>query len=137
MHPERVAQLTEKVQTHALTGARPSGLTDGVDTSSWRSAGYGPFSVQIYFDGSAAANVTQPTGGAVGVEVWGLKTINGLTQWWRVAILNGGNQIPVVSDTLGESELVNAIGSFDRLFVAGTASAGTINALFVPLEIIL
>lgn len=137
MHSERVVQLVERVQSHALTGVRPSASSDGVDISSWRSAGYGPFSVQVYFDGTQAANVTQPTGGTVGVEVWGFKTVNGIGQWWRCAILNGGNQIPIVSDTLGETERVDSIGSFDRLFVAGTASAGTVTALFVPLEVIL
>lgn len=137
MHPERIVQLVEKVQGHTLNGARPSGATDGVDTSSWRSGAYGPFSLQVYFDGTQAANVTQPTGGAVGVELWGLKTVNGAAKWWRVAILNGGSQIPIVSAALGESEKVDLVGSFDRLFVAGTGSAGTVTALFVPYEVIL
>lgn len=132
MHPERVVQMVERVQVHTLTGARPAAAGDGVDTSSWRSGNYGPIATQIYFDGDQTANVTQPTGGAVGVELWGFK----LAQWWRIAILNGGNQIPIASATLGESERVDFAGGFDRLFVAGTASAGTVTVQFVPWEVV-
>ena len=80
-----------------------------------------------------AASVTQPAGGTVGVEVWGFK----LGQWWRVAVLNGGNAVPIVSNTLGESERVDFLGGFDRLFVAGVASAGAVTAQFVPYEVVL
>jgi hypothetical protein len=137
MHPERIVQMVERAQSHVLTGARPVSVADGVDTSTWRSGAYGPFSAQIYLDGNQAASVTQPTGGTAGVEVWALKTVNGSTQWYRIAVLNAGSPIPLVSDVLGESERLDFIGSFDRLFIAGTASAGAVTATFVPYEIVL
>jgi hypothetical protein len=132
MTAERIAQLTDKVQAHQLTGARPVATTDGVDITPWRSGAYGPIAVQVYLDGTAPANITAPTGGTAGVELWAFK----LGQWWRAATLNGGNSIPIVGDTLGETERVDFLGGFDRLFTAGTASAGTATAQFVPYEVV-
>jgi hypothetical protein len=126
-----VAQMPERVVQHSLTGARPVSVTDGVDVSSWRSGPYGPTSAEIYLDGSQAVSLT---GGTIGVELWGLK----LGQWWLLGSLNAGAAIPIVSDTLGAAQRVaDVLGGFDRLFVAGTTSAGTVNAQFVPLEVIL
>ena len=129
-----VAQMPERVVQHALTGSRPVSVTDGVDLSSWRSGPYSPTAAEIYLDGSIAASLTAPTGGTIGVELWGLK----LGQWWLLGSINAGAAIPIVSDTLGAAQrVVDVIGGFDRLFVAGTTSAGTVTAQFVPLEVIL
>jgi hypothetical protein len=128
-----VAQLTDRVVQHALTGARPVSATDGVDLSTWKSGGaYGPVSAVIYFDGTAPTAVAAPTGGTLGVELWGFK----LGQWWLIDVLNSGVQILIVSDTLGNTEQVEGVGGFDRLFVAGTISAGAGTAQFVPVEVL-
>jgi hypothetical protein len=127
-----VAQLADKVVQHALTGARPSSPTDGVDLSSWKTGGaYGPVSIEIYFDGTTAATIGVPAGGTLGVELWGWK----LGQWWVLAPLNAGAVIPIASDTLGAAVEVDGVGGFDRLFVAGTMSAGAGTAQFVPFEV--
>lgn len=124
-----VAQLTDRVVQHTLTGARPSLLTDGADLTIWKTQGaYGFVSALIYLDGTGAANVTAPTGGTAGVELWGLK----LGQWWLIGSL--GTTLPIVGDTLGNVQQTDSVGGFDRLFVAGTVSAGTVTAQFVPLE---
>jgi len=127
-----VAQLTDRLVAHALTGARPGSPTDGVDLTSWKTGGvYGPVSAAIYFDGTAGATIGVPGGGVLGVELWGSK----LGQWWLIRALRAGASIPIVSDTLGATEQIDEIGGFDRLFVAGTASAGTVTAQFVPFEV--
>lgn len=126
-----VAQLTNLAVSHALNGVRPSALTDGADLTTWKTQGaYGFVSALIYFDGTAAASCTAPTGGSSGVELWGLKS----GQWWLIGSLNGGTAIPIVSDTLGNVLQTDLVGGFDRLFVAGTASVGTVTPQFVPLE---
>jgi len=128
-----VAQLTDKLVEHAITGARPTRSTDGADLVTWKTGGaYGPISVAIYLDGSATATVTSPTGGAIGVELWGFK----LGQWWLIDVLNLGAPIAIVSDTLGATEQLDGVGGFDRLFVAGTLSAGNATAMFVPIEVL-
>jgi hypothetical protein len=89
-----VAQLTERAVQHTLTGARPATVNDGADLTTWKTQGaYGFVSALIYFDGSAAANVTAPTGGTAGVELWGLKQ----GQWWLIGSLNAGSTIAIVA----------------------------------------
>lgn len=128
-----VAQLTDKLVQHDLTGARPVAKTDGVDLSTWKTGGaYGPIAVAIYFDGSESATIASPAGGAIGVELWGLK----LGQWWLIDALNHGVAIPIASDTLGSTAQLDGVGGFDRLFVAGSISAGSGAALFVPMEVL-
>ncbi len=128
-----VTQLTDKLVQHALTGARPGSPTDGVDLATWKLGGaYGPVSVAIYLDGTAAASIAAPAGGTLGVELWGFK----LGQWWLIQALNAGAPVPIVSDTLGSTVRLDDVGDFDRLFVAGTTSAGTGAARFVPLEVL-
>jgi hypothetical protein len=127
-----VAQLTDRLVQHALTGARPALGADGVDLASWRTGGYGPVEAAVYLDGTAAVSIGAPAGGTLGVELWGFK----LGQWWLIGALNGGAAIPIASDTLGATVQINEIGGFDRLFVAWTISAGTGTAQFVPLEVI-
>lgn len=128
-----VAQLTDKLLQHALTGLRPSAQTDGVDLSIWKTGGaYGPVSAALYFDGTDAAGVGAPTSGGLGVELWGFK----LAQWWLIDVLNDGAPISIVSDSLGSTAQVDGVGGFDRLFIAGAVSAGAASALFVPLEIL-
>jgi hypothetical protein len=127
-----VAQLTDRVVQHALTGARPASASDGVDLAAWKTSTYGPVSIEIYLDGTAAATITAPTGGTLGVELWGFK----LDQWWFLEPLNAGAAIPIASNTLGAAQGVDGVGGFDRLFVAGTISAGTGSAQFVPFEVL-
>lgn len=128
-----VAQLADRLVQHLITGTRPVLATDGVDLATWKTGGaYGPVSAAIYFDGSAPATLTAPTGGAIGVELWGLK----LGQWWLIGALNAGAAIVIVSETLGSTLQVEGVGGFDRLFVAGTSSAGAATAQLVPLEVL-
>ncbi len=128
-----VAQLTDRAVSHAINGARPAALTDGVDLATWKTQGaYGFVSALIYFDGTGAATITAPTGGAAGVELWGLKS----GQWWLIGSLNAGSSIVIVADTLGNVTQTDSVGGFDRLFVAGTMSSGTGTAQFVPLEVL-
>jgi hypothetical protein len=128
-----VAQLTERGVQHTLTGNRPASAADGVDLATWKSGGaYGPVTAQIYLDGTAAATIAAPAGGSAGVELWGFK----LDQWWLVDVLHAGASIPIASDTLGDTERIDDIGAFDRLFVAGTPSAGAVTARFVPFEVL-
>jgi hypothetical protein len=128
-----VAQLTDQLLQHALTGARPASPTDGVDLAAWKSGGaYGPVTAQIYLDGTAAATIAAPAGGAAGVELWAFR----LGQWWLVGVLHAGAPIPIASATLGATERIDDVGGFDRLFLAGTPSAGTVTAQLVPLEVL-
>lgn len=128
-----VAQLTDKLVQHAINGARPAAPTDGADLATWKVGGaYGPSSVAIYLDGTAPATIAAPAGGSLGVELWGFK----LGQWWLIGSLNASVAIPVASDTLGSVVQLEGIGGFDRLFVAGTPSAGTVSAQLVPLEVL-
>lgn len=127
------AQLAERVVQHPITGARPALPSDGVDLATWRRGSYTPVSARVYFDGTTAATVTVPTGGTAGVELWGFK----LGQWWLIASLHAGAAIPIAADALGATEHIEGIGGFDRLFIAGTLSAGTGVVQFVPLEVVL
>jgi len=128
-----VAQLTDKLVQHALTGARPTSPTDGVDLATWKTGGaYGPVSLVIYFDATAPATIAAPAGGSTGVELWGFS----LGLWWLIAVLNAGLPIPIASDTLGSAEQLDGVGGLDRLFVAGTLSAGSCSAQFAPLEVL-
>lgn len=132
--PSLIAQLGNKLLSHVLTGARPVSAGDGVDLATWKTGGgYVDLSGFIYFSGTLAASLTAPTGGTLGVELWGFK----LGQWWLVGSLNNAAAIPIVSATLGAVTKSDLIGGFDRLFVAATTSAGTVTAQFVPLEVLL
>ena len=130
VHRQLVTQLVHQVVSHQLSGARPAAPTDGIDLASWQSGAYSPTEAQLYLDGTAAASVTAPTGGTAGVELWGFK----LGQWWLIGSLRSGAAIPIASDVLGAAERIAGIGGFDRLFLAGTASTGTITARLVPVE---
>jgi hypothetical protein len=127
-----VIELRKGMATGATDiGARPAVAADGVDITSWRpDSKRSPRLVQAFIAGSAAASITEPASGTIGVELWGYA----LSQWWLLGALNDGAAIPIVSATQGFAESLNEIGDFDRLAVAGTVSAGTATYVFAPLE---
>ena len=126
-----VALLEEKLVQVAISATRPSSGSDGVDITSWRTGGaFSSPLATVFVDGSQAANVTSPTGGSNGVELWGFR----LSQWWLIGYLNNGSAIPVVGDTQGFAQEIDVVGVFDRLAVAGTMSAGSGTAKLVPME---
>lgn len=129
-----IVQLTDRAVAHPLTGARPMSPIDGADITGWRSGAYAPPAAVIYLDGLAPATVGPPRGGAAGVELWGYQ----LDQWWLLGPLNGSAPVPIAGDQLGAALLVEGlgVGGYERLFVAGTMSASSGVARFVPLEVI-
>ena len=113
-------------------GARPTLSSDGVDITSWSTAGGGgPIAAACLIDGSAGATIASPTGGTAGPEVWAYI----LAQWYLVGYLNNGVTIPIDGDTQGFATQLSGIGIATRLYVAGTVSAGTATAKYVPMEV--
>jgi hypothetical protein len=126
-----VALLESKLVQHTISATRPSGPSDGVDVTPWRTNGQfaGELAV-VFIDGDQALSVSSPTGGSAGVELWGYR----LSQWWLIGYLNDGTQISITGAAQGFAQQANVIGAFDRLAVAGTPSVGTVLAKFVPLD---
>lgn len=127
-----LAALDNKLVQVTITAARPALATDGVDVTSWRTNLF--FSAQmaeVLIDGDGAMTITVPTGGAGGVELWGYR----LSQWWRIGFLNDGADIVIVGDLQGYAAQVDLIGTFDRIAIAGTPSAGTAIAKLIPIEV--
>lgn len=115
------------------TNTRPALVSDGIDVTSWHEAGsmtYPQF--EVFLDGSAAASLTAPSAGTLGVELWGYKASR--SAWYFIQSLNKGTAIPIIGAGQGYAEQVNDVGDFDRLAVACTISAGTLTASFGPLE---
>lgn len=115
-------------------GARPAAAGDGVDISSWHQI-YGSYSPQmftIFVNGSAAATVSSPTGGANGAEVW--MYFADLAKWELIGWLNDKNSITVVGANQGWSQNLQFTGIGDKIAVAGTWSAGTPDVQIEPLE---
>ena len=128
---EVISLLKSYVTATVAVGDRPSAASDGVDITTWRlDSSNAPRLAQVFIDGSGAASITSPSDGSIGVELWGYT----MGQWWLIAVLNSGNDIPIAGDTQGFAQSVNEIGDFDRLAVAGTVSAGSATAKFAPLE---
>lgn len=117
--------------TTAVSATRPSGGAAGVDITSWRqNALFGPPLAAIFLDGSTAQNLTSPTGGTKGPEVWGYVK----TEWWLIGYLNNGSQIDIVSSSQGFVQEMQVIGVFERLAIAATISSGTTNARLFPID---
>lgn len=124
----------DKLVQHAMPAARPSVPTDGVDISSWKTnSAYSPAGAMVIVDGSAAATVNSPTGGASGVEIWGY--VGGaVAQWSRIGYLNDGTGVDIMSNTQSYSQQIAEVGVFDRLCVCGTPSAGACTVQYIPIE---
>ncbi len=114
-----------------ISAARPSVAADGVDVTNWRTnnAFSSPF-VALFIDGTVAASVASPTGGADGVELWGYQ----LSQWWRLGVINKGAPIVLAGNLQGYATKINVVGIFERLALAGTPSAGVVSAKFAPID---
>lgn len=114
--------------------ARPTLAGDGAALTAWRRGRYSPDWLVVYLTCTVAATLTKPTGGVTGVEVWGYK--DGL--WWLHSFLNGGADIPLVLGSVGGfAALIRFGGIFDRVAVAGAASAGTASAAVEPIGTLL
>ncbi len=112
-----------------VTTVRPALVTDGVDITTWRTSSYAPPLAVVLIEGSAAADLTSPTG-ADGVELWGLIQ----AKWKFLGVLKSGATIHIISADLGHAEEIEHVGIATRLFVAATVSAGNVTAKFAPLE---
>lgn len=125
------ALLTNRIVAIPVTAARPSIVTDGADVTSWRADGtYASRLASLFIGGTVACTITSPTGGASGVELWGYR----LAAWWRIGYLNDGADIAITSATQGYATQVDTLGVFDRLAIAGTASAGVASSQAAPVE---
>lgn len=123
--------LENKLVQHAISANRPSLATDGVDISSWRI--HGQFSVPlaaVFIDGDQALDLSSPTGGTEGVELWGYR----LSQWWRIGVLHNGSVIALAGNLQGFVQQIQIIGIFDRLAIAATPSVGAVVAKFGPID---
>lgn len=129
--PERVAAINSLAVSATISATRPSGATDGVDTTGWYSGGMAPGRVYVAIDGSVAATLSDPTGGTAGVEIWGYES----AQWFIVGILNDGADVPIVGGSQGSAFVVDLGRAYDRLAIAGTPSAGAITSRIVPLDV--
>jgi hypothetical protein len=126
-----VAAVDNKLVQVNVTAARPSGPGDGVDITTWRTNGvFASLQAIVHIDGDGGMTIASPTGGALGVEIWGYR----LAQWWRVGYLNDGAAVDIAGNLQGYATIVDDVGIFDRLAIAGTASDGTAVAKLVPLE---
>lgn len=125
-----VALNAGKLVTMPVTAARPVAAGDGVDITNWRVTGlFGPPLASVMLGGTLAANVSSPTGGANGVEVWGYVQ----TAWWLIGYLNNGADVPLAGAGQGFAQEMDVIGIFERLAIAGTPSAGVVTATLVPM----
>jgi hypothetical protein len=126
-----IAPLWELLTLGAVVGARPSAAGDGVDIAAWRKSAYTPELAVVLLDGTLAAGLTAPGGGADGVELWGY--VNSL--WKFMGSLKSGGQINIIGATQGYAEEVQHVGIATRLAIAATVSAGVVTATFAPLEL--
>lgn len=126
-----VALLENKLVQHAVAAARPTTDEDGVSILSWRTNGEfsGPIAC-VFIDGSLASTLDAPTDGANGPELWGYR----LSQWWRIGYVNDGQAIELAGNLQGYVQEMNVIGIFERLCIAGTASAGAVVAKLAPID---
>lgn len=119
--------------TTQVSATRPSISTDGVDITNWRTTSpYAPPLAALMLVGTAAANVSSPTGGSNGAEVWGYVTAQ--SEWFLIGYLNSQTAVPIVGSAQGYAQEIDVIGIFDRLAVAGTVSAGTVTAKLAPID---
>jgi len=126
-----VAMLEDKLVTVPISNTRPDDAGDGVAITTWRINGkFSPTRAALFLDGSAAATITAPTGGAEGPELWGY--VQG--QWWFVGYLNRGADVFIVDADRGFAQEIDVIGIFERLCVAGTQSAGAVAVKLAPIE---
>jgi hypothetical protein len=126
-----LAALDNKLVQVAIAAARPTTALHGVDVTSWRTGVF--FSSQmaaLLVDGDQAMTIASPTGGALGVELWGYR----LAQWWRIGYLNDGASIDIAGNLQGYAAEVDIIGIFDRIAVAGTPNVGAAIAKLIPIE---
>lgn len=125
-----VAMLENKfAQTNV--GARPTLASDGVDILHWRTNGeFSTPLAALLIDGSLAMTIGSPAGGADGVELWGYR----LAQWWRIGVVNDGQDVPIVGPGQGFGQAINVVGVFERLAISGTPSAGAATAILIPIQ---
>lgn len=137
-----MAEKSTRLNQHRISaglviaaGARPVNAGDGADITGWRGAmgGYAPLWFTLFLFATAACNLTSPTGGANGVEVWMYFTDQ--AKWTLVGYLNKGQPIPIVGANQGYAENLEFVGIGDRLAIAAAASGGqTASGAAEPIE---
>lgn len=126
-----LAMLEDKLLTVAVTAARPDDPADGVSILPWRiNNKFSSPRAALFLDGSATATLESPTGGSLGVELWGFV----LSKWWLIGYLNRGEDIPITDGDRGFAQQFDVGGVFERLAIAGTPSAGAVTAFLCPIE---
>lgn len=126
-----VARLADKLVQGAV-GARPTLAGDGIDVTSWRTgAAFSSPRAVAQIDGTVAATLSSPAGGAKGPEVWGYVD----AQWWLIGYLNNGQDVPIVGNLQGFAQELDVIGIFDRIAIAATVSAGAATAKLYPIDV--
>ena len=102
----------------------PSAVTDGAAVTSWRQGGYSDRITEIAITAEVAVTLT---------DAW-LCGWNGTT-WLHIAQLNGGNAIDLAG-TLGWAEKFTDVGTFTRLAVESTKTAGEVTVIGTQIEVL-
>jgi hypothetical protein len=125
-----VSLVESKLVVTNVMAAAPTVVGDGVDITSWRSAGeFSGAYAMVAVHGSVDAVISAAAGGQ-GVEIWGYR----LGKWWLISELRDGRDITIGANK-GYAQAVNIIGVFERLAVVGTVSAGVATARLAPIEL--
>jgi hypothetical protein len=126
-----VALIEPKLVEFVINPARPSVDADGIDITHWRQNGAysGPLAF-LAFHSTAPCVVSAPDGGSAGPELW----LRRLGKWHRVGYINDGTDVEVDGPDRGFAQAMNIIGVFERLYVAGTVSAGVATARVIPID---
>jgi hypothetical protein len=123
MARELVAPLAHLLKTQAAGALpAPTGPTDGVDITDWRSGGYGPTRAAFMFYGTAATLT----------DVWAHGYRRG--RWHDLGKLFNGESRAVTGPTRGPAWPADIIGIFDRLAVSGTG-ATSVAVEIEPVEV--
>lgn len=119
-----------KFVTMEVATTRPAAPGDGMDISGWKTNGqFSSPLAALFLEGTEAADIASPTGGANGVELWGRND----GKWWICGYVNNGAVVPIAGADLGFAQEIQIVGIFDRLYICGTPSAGTATAWIAPL----
>lgn len=125
-----VTMLAEKAVQMEIEPGRPTAPGDGVSIEPWKTNGqFSAPLAALFVSGTEALELTSPTGGANGVELWGFRD----GKWWVCGYVNNGYPVPIAGEDLGFAQEIQIVGIFSRLYVCGTPSAGTATAKLAPL----
>lgn len=103
----------------------PATGSDGADITTIRSSGFATRDGEILIDGSTGITLSGV------VKLYGYVTSR--ARWYLVATLNDAADIALTA-AVGYGQRVFDVGTYDRLALAATVSAGTVTVAYVPIE---